>query len=195
MCLLIVGGILPITFPATAVTAQELPTHLAMDEALEAKLLALAGGLQREIALCLVGVTERDSAWVTDFVMPVPTRSTRWSSSFATCPPETLALWHNHPATSAEPGQEFATALRNEPVTNPLVVCALSLDDIATTVELGFPFAVVAVDHERWCWWTLEQVRQFQRRQLVPGPLQLIINRNRTCQQLVQNGCGRLLRL
>lgn len=152
--------------------AQEGPTDLSVDSSLQTKLLTLAGALHREIALCLLGDSSDDTARVGEFVMPVPRRSTASGSSFATCPPETLALWHNHPLTFEEPDTDPrpTPAIRHEPVTNPLVVCALSRDDIETIVRLGFPFAVVAVDQETWCWWTLDQVRGFQRRRLIPGP-------------------------
>jgi hypothetical protein len=138
---------------------------------LSAKLEALAEGLHHEIALCLSGTVRGDTAAASAFVMPVPRSSTPLGSTFSTCPAETLALWHNHPMPSGKPpiAHHPAARLRSEPIRNPLLLCALSQHDIETTVQLGFPFAVIAVGDVS-CWWTLDQVRAFEQSGLAPGP-------------------------
>ncbi len=153
------------------VGAQALPRYLVIEPAVSTKLEALAQGLHHEIALCLRGAVEGDTARADDFVMPVPRRSTAQASTFSACPAETLALWHNHPMpVGGRPSAYLPTRrLRSEPVTNPLSLCAMSQHDIATTVRLGFPFAVIAVG-DTWCWWTQQQVRAFDDNGLVPGP-------------------------
>ncbi len=38
-----------------------------------------------------------------------------------------------------------------------------SNSDMQTTTRLGYPFIVVSVDAETWCWWTRDQVKRFVR--------------------------------
>lgn len=144
------------------------PSELVVDAALLSRLLTLADGLHNEIVLCLRGAVRGDTAYATGFEMPRPRESTPMRSSFDPCPAGTLASWHNHPPTmrsarlAAPPADAHDKRARR--------LCVLSKIDIATADRLEYPFAVVAVDGETWCWWTLDEVRRFAADSVAPGP-------------------------
>lgn len=138
------------------------PAHLTIAPALLAKLQLLAAGLRTEVALCLRGTITGNTARADDFYMPEPAYSTSVASAFRPCPIGTLGLWHNHPLVQLASG---TTALPDGAASvAPLQLCALSERDIDTAVRFGYPFSVVAVDRDTWCWWTLDQVRELMRR-------------------------------
>lgn len=143
----------------------EPPAFLVIEPHLLTKLQLLADGLHTEIVLCLHGTTEGDTIRANDFSMPEPRFSASNSSAALPCPPETLAVWHNHPWVELRALKEAPHTLqmRRVPAYQPLDLCILSEQDIQTATRVEYPFVVVAVDAETWCWWTLEQVQQFAR--------------------------------
>ncbi|NNG16942.1 MAG: hypothetical protein HKM89_10715 [Gemmatimonadales bacterium] len=148
--------------PVDAMTHEpDPPSRLVIERPLLSKLQALAAGLHAELVLCLQGVPAGDDMRLTDFSMPEQRVGTGHRSSFLPCPDNTAAVWHNHPMS--DPSTYLDTRRpRGEPVP-PRELCALSKSDIRTTSRLGYPFIVVSVDAETWCWWTLEQVMRFER--------------------------------
>jgi hypothetical protein len=161
-------AVIPVTLPV-----REPPTppgHLIIAARLQAKLHTLANGLRTEVVLCLLGTVEGDTARVTDFFMPDPKVSTPSSSLSSVCPANTQAVWHNHPMVEATSDEQTTHGFRSlrEPVSHPRELCVLSATDIRTSLKLGHPFVVVAVDAHTWCWWSLEQVREFAEQ---PGSL------------------------
>lgn len=143
---------------------RKLPATLLVDQKLLSKLGTLADGLRTEVVLCLRGAIRGDTARATDFFMPEPRLSTTTKAVFEGCPGETLAAWHNHPPalgggalSQRDHRPTFAGGLGPGRAAD---LCVLTEKDIATASRLGHPFAVVAVDAETWCWWTLEQVRR-----------------------------------
>ncbi|MFQ5690772.1 MAG: hypothetical protein ACE5HQ_10925 [Gemmatimonadota bacterium] len=131
------------------------PSVLVVEPDLRAKLATLAGGLRTEVALCLRGASDGDTAVAHSLYMPRPERSDPEHSVFDACPSGTLATWHNHPATSGS-GPRAAARL-----------CALSDTDLHTAIQLGYPFVVIGVDRRTWCWWSLDQIKRIATR---PGP-------------------------
>ncbi len=91
----------------------ERPTELTIASDVRARLEVLAGGLQREIVLCLLGRTHGRTAYATDFFMPVPHASTPNQVVTGPCPRGTVATWHNHP--SARGGDGSASVLAAHP--------------------------------------------------------------------------------
>ena len=170
-------AVIPVTLPAPEPPAP--PGHLVIAPPLLAKLHTLANGLRTEVVLCLLGAVEGDTVRVTDFSMPDPKVSTPSSSLFSVCPKNTHAVWHNHPMVEAAGDDQTTHGFRSrrEPVSHPRELCVLSATDIRTSLKLGHPFVVVAVDAHTWCWWSLEQVRGFAEQpgslgHPIPGQLQ-----------------------
>ena len=142
---------------APPITGAAQPRQLVVEADLLSKLRTLAGGLHHEIVLCLSGRIHGDTAWASELYMPVPHLSTSTRSSFERCPTGTLATWHNHPPARAA----FSPAMaRGSSARGPGRLCSLSTTDARTAARLGHPFAVVGVDREVWCWWTLAEVRR-----------------------------------
>ncbi len=144
------------------------PTELEIDVGLLTRLQTLAGGLHQEIVLCLDGSVRGRRATAKAFSMPIPRLSTPTRSSFDSCPPGTLASWHNHPrwaGTSPRPVKEGKAG-----DDRARRLCVLSETDIATASRLRHPFVVVSVDARTWCWWTLEEVDRFAEQAISPGP-------------------------
>ena len=145
------------------------PDRLIIEPPLLARLQTLADDLSREVILCLQGSETDAVAQATDFFMPEPRTSTPTSVSVSGCPEQTLAVWHNHllpgRGTSGGDGpRRFA-----QPPRRPLDLCRLSRQDIATVARSRYPFAVVSVDRNTWCWWSLEQVRDLWLAGRSPG--------------------------
>lgn len=136
------------------------PTRLVIEQPLLTKLQTLAAGLHVELVLCLQGVAAGNDMRLTDFSMPVPRVVTGDRSLYLPCPDNTAAVWHNHPVSDPSTRPDTRRP-RGEPVP-PRDLCALSRSDIRTTSRLGYPFVVVSVDAQTWCWWTLEQVKRFE---------------------------------
>jgi hypothetical protein len=78
------------------------------------------------------------------------------------CPDSTLAFWHNHPYTYHQ--YNDGEMPRDE--------CALSHEDIQTSLHWAFPYSVVTVGllpfdrdtaHDKFliCWWSIDQIRKF----------------------------------
>lgn len=153
--------------PATSVAGSGRPSTLVLTVPLAAKLNTLADGLHNEIVLCLSGIVTGEVGRATGFVMPTPHESAPRSGSFDACSGESLAVWHNHPLTelvegvadSARP-QVRARSRRPEEARE---LCRLSGSDIRTLAAQGRPFAVVSVNRDTWCWWTLAQIRRLAR--------------------------------
>jgi hypothetical protein len=144
------------------------PSELVMEAGLLSRLQTLADGLHNEIVLCLNGVVRGDTAYASDFDMPGPRESTPMRSSFDPCPRGTLASWHNHP--SSQRSGAFASLGESLMEKRARRLCVLSQIDIATAERLRYPFAVVSVDADTWCWWTLREVEGFARDSVAPGP-------------------------
>ncbi len=152
--------------------ASQLPAHLVIDPALQSKLNLLAGGLHTEVVLCLQGTVDGDTAWASSFSMPEPHFSASDGSVSQPCPRQTLAVWHNHPWVEVRTLQNapHTRQIRRVPLRQSVELCALSEQDIETTTRIGYSFAVVAVDSETWCWWSLDQLRYFVDRGIDVGP-------------------------
>ncbi len=151
--------------PSAAVSGR--PSTLVLTPPLVAKLGTLADGLHKEIVLCLVGIITGEVGRATDFVMPTPHESAPRAGSFDACPGESLAVWHNHPLPELVEG--LGDSARPQVRARPRApseareLCRLSGSDIGTLAAQGRPFAVVSVDRNTWCWWSLAQVRQLAR--------------------------------
>lgn len=171
--------------PAAGVAAlspePEYPSRLVLDAALLTRLRTLAAGLHNEIVLCLTGSVDGPSAVATGFVMPDPHLSDTDRAAFGPCPSESVAIWHNHPldgaASVTAPAERAYARPRGDPNASPRDLCALSETDIRTAAREGYPFAVVAVDGETWCWWSRDQVRDLAARKArrgdpVPGQIE-----------------------
>ena len=163
------GGGTPLAMEGPAASFEELgrPSTLVMTPPLVAKLNTLADGLHKEIVLCLFGIVTGEVGRATDFAMPTPHESAPRSGSFDACPGESLAVWHNHPLTELVKGvgdsaRPQVRARPRQPA-EARELCRLSGSDIGTLAAQGRPFAVVAVDRNTWCWWSLAQVRQLAR--------------------------------
>lgn len=140
-------------------TGGRSPDQLAISSTLLSKLQTLAGGLHHEIILCLLGDVVGDTARVSEFMMPEPMRSTVGHSSARPCPSGSIAAWHNHPTMSLapfEPGQGEVDSRE------PGAMCALSAADLRSADLHAFPFVVISVDRDTWCWWTQTDVARFR---------------------------------
>lgn len=160
------GGGTPLAMEGPAASFEELgrPSTLVMTPPLVAKLNTLADGLHKEIVLCLFGIVTGEVGRATDFAMPTPHESAPRSGSFDACPGESLAVWHNHPLTELVKGvgdsaRPQVRARPRQPA-EARELCRLSGSDIGTLAAQGRPFAVVSVDRNTWCWWSLAQVRR-----------------------------------
>ena len=153
-------GLLPLPIAALG-HEPEPPTRLVIERPLLSKLQTLAAGLHVELVLCLQGVPVGNDMRLTHFSMPEPRVATGDRSSFLPCPDNTAAVWHNHPIPDPSTYPDWRRP-RGEPV-HPRELCALSKSDIRTTARLGYPFIVVSVDAETWCWWTRDQVTRLAR--------------------------------
>lgn len=170
------AGILALALAAPAAAAPppgDTPTHLVIDVGLLARLRILAQGLHNEIVLCLTGAVEGPTAVATGFVMPDPVRSDADGALFGPCPTTALAVWHNHPLSappgpSAQAPSSYRRSL-GDPGASARDLCALSESDIRTTAQAGYPFVVVAVGSDTWCWWTLAQVSGLARGSAIHG--------------------------
>lgn len=154
------------TESATAHTSA--PTEgarLFVDPVLLGKLQTLADGLNNEIVLCLTGSVGDGVGHATNFVMPAVHASTPTSSSVDACPDETIAVWHNHTllGTALAKMARSWNGLSLQPRAPGLAadLCRLSEQDIATLVGSDYPFSVISVDQDTWCWWTRQQVVEF----------------------------------
>ncbi|MFQ5745839.1 MAG: hypothetical protein ACE5HF_01295 [Gemmatimonadota bacterium] len=151
------------------------PTRLVIETGLQARLGILADGLVHEIVLCLEGEVRGDTVRASRFTMPEPRVSAPRFALFLPCPSRTLAVWHNHPLQL--PIREAATGSsrrpRREPVTDPLRLCRLSERDLETASRLPYPFVVVAVNADTWCWWSRRQIRSLDRAPVLPPGGQL----------------------
>ena len=141
------------------------PIRLVVDSALLVRLQTIAAGLQNEIVLCLTGTVNGGQAVVTAYMMPAPQLSTSDHATFAPCPRETVAIWHNHPLEEP-PGDARP---RGDPNMTSRDLCALSETDIRTTSHGSYLFVVVAVDAKMWCWWSRDQVRDLAARNALRG--------------------------
>jgi hypothetical protein len=153
---------------ATPPPAADPPAALLLDSGLLARLRTLAGALRSEIVLCLTGTVSGDSVVATGFVMPEPYSSRPDGAAFGPCPSGSVAIWHNHPvddppgtARGADPSYRRP---RGDSVSSAREYCALSQTDIRTVARDGYPFAIVAVDSDTWCWWSREQVLALAQR-------------------------------
>jgi hypothetical protein len=149
------------------------PVRLVIDSSLLVRLQTLAAGLQNEIVLCLTGTVNGAEAVVTGFTMPAPQLSASDHATFAPCPKETVAIWHNHPleergSAAVQDAPGYARP-RGDPNMTPRDLCALSATDIRTTSQGSHLFVVVAVDANTWCWWSREQVRNLAARNALRG--------------------------
>ena len=142
----------------TVSAATSLPTQLAIAPELLARLQVLADALHKEIVLCLYGDVRGDSARLTRLTMPRPLRSEPDQARFGPCPPEALAVWHNHPVPP--PGFRAPRPVTD---TDPTGLCRLSATDVRTAAGAGHPFTVVSVDGSTLCWWSLKEVRGLER--------------------------------
>lgn len=155
--------------PDTAPVEHPAMRRLMIAPSLLSRLQTLADGLSAEVILCLQG-TESDSvALATDFFVPVPTSSTPTSASVMGCPAETIAVWHNHPLVRGSVLGSDRPRRFVQPPRRPLDLCRLSKRDIATVADSRYPFAVLSVDRDTWCWWSLEQVRELRLAGRYPG--------------------------
>lgn len=166
--LCVLGWIVPLPIESAA-RAPEPPARLTIERSLLGKLQTLAAGLRLEIVLCLGGTHTGDGVHLTDFFMPDPEIAAGTRVLAAPCPSSTAAVWHNHPFLDAFHGPDGVRP-RGEPIREARDLCALSRSDIQTTIERGYPFVVVSVDAETWCWWTLDQVKRFGSERLPLGP-------------------------
>ncbi len=144
---------------------------LVLDRPLLARLGVLADGLHREIVLCILGHTIGDSTRARDFVMPSLRSSLPVSVAFDDCPDDTVALWHNHPwRVETDDGYKRpAVRPRRPPIDGPAALCKLSTRDVQMAVVLDYPFSIVAVDRDTWCWWSVSQVKQLAQTGHVPA--------------------------
>ncbi len=159
-------GFLP---PKNVHRAPTPPTRLTIERSLLGKLQTLASGLRIEIVLCLEGSARGDELVLTGFSMPDPEIAAGTRALAAPCPSNTAAVWHNHPLLDAFHGSDGVRP-RGQPTREARELCALSRSDIRTTIERGYPFVLVSVDAETWCWWTLDQVKRFGSERLPVGP-------------------------
>jgi len=166
--LCVLGWIVPLPIESP-VRAPEPPARLTIERSLLGKLQTLAAGLRLEIVLCLEGAHVGDGVHLTKFFMPDPEIAADTRALAAPCPSTTAAVWHNHPLLDEFHGPDGVRP-RGEPIRKARDLCALSRSDIQTTIERGYPFVVVSVDAETWCWWTLDQVKRFGSERLPLGP-------------------------
>ena len=147
--------------------------RLFVDPVVLGKLQVLADGLNKEIVLCLTGSVADGIGHATDFVMPAVHVSTPTSSSVDACPEETIAVWHNHTlvGTALARMARSWNGVSQQPRTPGLAaqLCRLSERDIATIVGSDYPFSVISVDRDTWCWWTRPQVVDFARANELTG--------------------------
>lgn len=164
-------GLLAIPFAPGQADPPDPPTRLSIAAPLLTKLQSLAAGLHLELVLCLNGDVEAEGVHLTDFTMPEPHMTGRDRTLVGACPDGTSAVWHNHPLpnNSTTVASRGSTPRRwREPVT-PRELCLLSRRDIDTTVRNAYSFIVVSVDADTWCWWSLDQVKEFARKRLAVG--------------------------
>ena len=145
------------------------PTLLIIEPPLMAKLQTLAAGLRAEIALCLFGSVQGDTARLDDFYMPEPTLSTASKSLVQPCPERTLAVWHNHPLDGTSGYSLRGTWRTTQPARQAQRLCVLSKTDIQTSVRFKHPFVIIGVDGDTWCWWTREEVERLAESGVWPG--------------------------
>jgi hypothetical protein len=129
----------------------------------------LADGLSAEVILCLQGSEADAVALATDFFVPVSRNSTPTSASVTGCPEQTIAVWHNHLLPRRDVSGSDRPRRFVQPPRRPLDLCRLSKQDITTVADSRYPFAVLSVDRDTWCWWSREQVRDLQLAGRYPG--------------------------
>jgi len=172
--------------PVASLDDARAPGVLVLTPRLERDLRILAARSESEVARCLFGYVHGDTAYITRAVAPLVLRSSPTRLSILPCAEGVLGVWHNHPVLTrpvqADRGEgkgSGASATRprrpvspagtgfrrpgGKPIATPLALCSLSGLDVRTTLRMGHPFAVVGVDADTWCWWTLEQVRRAPR--------------------------------
>jgi hypothetical protein len=165
---------LAIVYVLSGKSADRKPTKLVVEPQLLTKLQTLAEGLHHEIVLCLDGQVKNDVAHASSFFMPSPVHSSSTRSASEGCPRGTLATWHNHPTggTSEELlslGRLSFQRSGSDPGERSSGLCALSASDVGSASRLGYPFVVISVDASTWCWWTLDEVRAFEREGVARG--------------------------
>ncbi len=142
-----------------APTPGALPTVLVVSERVLADLRVFGAGMQNEMILCLGGVVRGDTAFIERWRMPRLEASTPLSVRVGDdgCDPERdLATWHNHPTGVCT---QLAALQMGGSVGGDL--CYLSSTDIRNAIARPTPFQVVHSGRDRWCWWTLAEVRAF----------------------------------
>lgn len=152
----------PLTHEDSALLQTQRTRRLVVQPSLLRRLNALAAGLDREVVLCLQGTVSRDTALVSEFIMPDLVSSAADQVVPRPCGPGTLAVWHNHPWT----GPDSTFGIRAPPD-----LCSLSEPDIRTVILDSVPFAVVSVGRtERpvLCWWRRVQVVMNKRVRYLP---------------------------
>lgn len=170
------------------------PTLLIIEPPLLAKLQTLAAGLRSEIALCLFGTVQGDTARLDDFHMPVPSLSTANKSLVRPCPEQTLAVWHNHPLDGTSGYSLRGTWRSAHPARQAHRLCVLSKTDIQTSIRFEHPFVIVGVDRDTWCWWTRGEVERLAERGVWPGlpdPARLVTRERVSLQGPLARGDGR----
>lgn len=145
------------------------PSHLVIEPPLLAKLQTLAAGLHAEIALCLFGTVDSDTARLDELYMPEPTLSTANRSLVRPCPDEALAVWHNHPVDGRPVSSAWGVWRSADPARQARRLCVLSRTDIQTSMRFDHPFVIVSVDRDTWCWWTREEVARLAASRSWPG--------------------------
>lgn len=139
--------------------AERPPRVLVLSERVEADLRTFAAGMQNEIILCLGGSVRGDTAIVHHWRMPQLAASTPVSVKVTDdgCDPERdLATWHNHPTGTCT---QLTALQMGGPVGSNL--CYLSGADIRSALARPTAFQILHSGGDRWCWWTLAEVRAF----------------------------------
>ena len=137
----------------------ELPTVLVLTERVLADLQLFAAGMQNEMILCLGGTVRGDTAVLDRWRMPRLDSSTPVSVRVVDdgCDPRRdLATWHNHPTGRCT---QLTALQMGSAVSGNL--CYLSAADIRSALERPTAFQILHSGPDRWCWWTLAEVRAF----------------------------------
>lgn len=130
------------------------PGRFQLDPQLATYLDSIAAGTDTELVVCLLDggtkVVPRQSV-----VAPLGARLEE------DCPPDSFAVWHNHPASAAAPH----------------AACSLSTLDVELVLRMRPRWAVVQAQHGERCWWSYGQVVQhtlISRERLAPLDTQLV---------------------
>lgn len=150
--------------PHTVMAQQDIPgkgpgverrtAHAPMPTLLDASRVVtrfrlLGAALHNEIVLCVRGRVVGRVAVATDLtVLNLQASNTHTAVPADTCPATTVAEAHNHPMSPRDLRTHRAPALN----------CYLSLNDQHRARNMRYPFYVVLVDGQTWCWWSIAQV-------------------------------------